>query len=505
MAQAVRCGPQSWSNYHGTASCDLAEKIALWNDATASGRETLKAAAETVQAVLVEARDKGITVRAVGSAWSPSPIALVPDGWQLEMPRLNRTFRVAQSDVGEHLVDTGSLILVQAGALVDEVNDRVEGDMKRSLRTTGASNGQTIAGACATGTHGSVIGAGGIQDHVRAMQIVTPTDIWWIEPSAGLMSDAFIAACGAKPLRDDDIFEAARVAVGALGIVTALVLETVPRYLVEVFQAKRIVSKVEIDLLAAGEFRAFARKCGRDEEPYFVQVIVNPYNPTSGNGLVKLMFRQDWRPDYPKPGFAPLGASYDTLSLLGDLIERFPFLRGWLLQRVMELAYPDALPPGTPLPIGTWGEMTETHTPLGSLFNGSVTVPRADLPSAFDTVVKAYASGGGGNSMTLRFMDRAKGLLAPARFAHNAVIDFDGVRSPAAIESYRRVVAALDESGIAFGRHWAKTNLLDAARVKADYGENLKTWLAAQARIMPDARDIAVFRNPELVKLGLIA
>ncbi len=504
MARAIRCGAQDWSNYHGTAACHLADRIVFWNDATVSGRDTLRAATEAVQAVLVEARTKGVAVRAVGSAWSPAPIALVPEGWLLDMPRLNRTFRLSAADVTGG-VDPATLILTQGGALVDEINDRVEHDLLRSLRTTGASNGQTIAGACATGTHGSVIGAGGIQDHVRAVQIVTPTDIWWVEPSAGLLTDDFIAACGAKPLRDDDTFEAARVAVGSLGIVIAVVLETVPRFLVEVFQAKRIVSKAEIDLLAAGEFRAFAKQCGRDEEPYFVQVIVNPYNPASGNGLVKLMFRRDWRPDYPRPGFAPLGASYDTLSLLGDLIDRFPFLRGWLLQRVMELAYPDAPPPGTPLPIGTWGEMTETHTPLGSLFNGSVTVARADLPSAFETVVKAYASGGGGNSMTLRFMDRARGLLAPARFAHNAVIDFDGVRSAAAIDSYARVVAALDESGIAFGRHWAKTNLLDGARVRADYGANLDRWLAAQARIMPDAQDRAVFRNPELVKLGLIA
>jgi len=447
-------------------------------------------------------------VRAVGSGWSPAPIALSPDGWQLEMARLNRTFRLSAAEIAAEIADgtdPGTLILAQGGALVDEVNDRVERDLQRSLRTTGASNGQTIAGACATGTHGSAIEAGGIQDHVRAIQIVTPTDIWWVEPAKGMLSDAFIAACGAMPLRDDAAFAAAQVSVGALGVVTAVILETVPRYLVEVVQTKRIVAHAEIDLLAAGKFREFSALVARDAEPYFVQVIINPYRPTKGKALIKLLYRREWTADYLKPGPAPLGASYDTLSILGDLIVRFPFLRGWLLQRVMEWSYPDGPKPGDPLPTGTWGEMTETHTPLGNLFNGSVTMARDDLCRALDVILKAYVSGGGGNSVTFRFMERAKGLLAPARFAQNAVIDFDGIRSAKALDSYHRVTAALDAAGIAFGRHWAKTNALDAARVRADYGPALDQWLAAQAVIMPCADDRALFRNPELVKLGLIA
>jgi FAD binding domain len=504
MARAVRRGPQRWENYHGTASCQLADRIEIWNGATVSGRETLSAAAHLIQHLLRQAKDKSVTVRAVGSAWSPAPIALSPDGWQLEMPRLNRTFRLAAGDV-QAGIDPATLLLAQGGTLIDEINDRVEHDLERSMRTTGASNGQTIAGAIATGTHGSVVTAGGTQDHVRSVKIVTPNDIWWVEPAAGFLSDTFITASGAKPLRDDDAFEAARLSVGSLGVVSAVVLETVPRYLVEVYQAKRIVSHAEIEMLSAGDFRGFSKLTGRDEEPYFVQVIVNPYNPDKGKALVKLLYKRDWRADYPKPGPVPLGASYDTLTLLGDLLERFPFLRGWLLQLTMELAYPDAPKPGVPLLIGTWGEMTETHTPLGSLFNGSVTVAREELGAVFGTILEAYRAGGGGNSVTIRFMARATGLLAPARFEHNAVIDFDGVRSVASLASYHKVVAALDAKGIAFGRHWAKTNSLDAARVRQDYGDKLDRFLSSQARIMPDATDRALFRNPELMKLGLIA
>ena len=106
--------------------------------------------------------------------------------------------------------------------------------------------------------------------------------------------------------------------------------------------------------------------------------------------------------------------------------------------------------------------------------------------------------------VTCRFMDRAAGLLAPARFEHNAVIDFDGPRSRSSHRSYQRVTAALDAAGINFTRHWAKTNDLTAARVRRDYGADLDRWLAAQHRLMPDPADRAIFRNDELVRLGLI-
>src|SRR3546814_6222039 len=75
-------------------------------------------------------------------------------------------------------------------------------------------------------------------------------------------------------------------------------------------------------------------------------------------------------------------------------------------------------------------------------------------------------------------MERAQGLLAPARFTHNAVIDFDGPRSRRTADAYARVVECLDAEGIAFTRHWAKSCHLDAARVAADYGEDFRRWRA---------------------------
>jgi len=142
--------------------------------------------------------------------------------------------------------------------------------------------------------------------------------------------------------------------------------------------------------------------------------------------------------------------------------------------------------------------------PIASLFNGSVTMDRSKLSEAFDLIIDSFRRGGGGTVVTLRFVSKAKGLLAPAHWPDNVVIDFDGPNVESSHQGYKKVVEALDNAGIAFTRHWGKTNNLDERRVKRDYEQNFANWKWAQAQVMPDAADRRVFANEELVKLGLI-
>ncbi|WP_338425062.1 FAD-binding protein [Sphingopyxis kveilinensis] len=491
----------SWRNYHGTGTCQAATRFALRSGDAARGRDELAAAARAVQDWLAAAEAAGRRVRPLGAGWSPSNINIASQSWLLHTRRFNRCFRINADDV-RHGVDAGALMLVEAGALVDEVSDKLEAQ-GRSLWTSGAGNGQTFAGACATGTHGSMVAHGGIQDHIRAVQIVTPAGVHWIEPKAGAMSDAFIAATGSQPLRDDDLFAAAQMPVGALGIVTALVVDSVPRFLVRPIQNLRKVDRAALDWLAAGDFRRFSAAYALDRDPDFVQMIVNPYKPFKRPAMLRFLYREPWRDDYPRATPGQLGAGYDALTLLGRLLNDYPWARGALLQFAMKLGYASG-PDVTDAPVyGSWGEGLDTHRPLADLFNASVTIDRADLVRAFELICAVYARHGGSTVVTLRFMQRAQGLLAPARFAHNAVIDFDGPRSPRTANAYARVVERLDAEGIAFTRHWAKSCNLGAARVAADYGEDFRRWCSARDRLLPDPAHRALFRSEVLDGLGL--
>lgn len=498
----VKLGAEGrWTNYHGTGICEAATRFALRSGDAERGCEEIAIAAKSVQDWLAQAEAAKRRVRPLGAGWSPSNVNISSQSWLLHTRRFNRCFRIGAGDVRSG-VDASALMLVEAGALVDEVSDKFE-EQGRSLWTSGAGNGQTFAGAAATGTHGSMIARGGIQDHIRAVQIVTPAGIHWIEPTAGVMSDAFIAATGSTALRDDALFAAAQLPVGSLGIITALVVDSVPKFLVRPIQNLRKVDCAALDWLAAGEFRHFSAVYALDQDPDFVQMIVNPYKPFKRPAMLRFLYREPWRDDYPRATPGQLGAGYDALSLLGRLLNDYPWARGPLLQFAMKQGYASGPDVDDPAVYGSWGEGLDTHRPLADLFNASVTIDRADLARAFERICAVYAKHGGSTVVTVRFMERAQGLLAPARFAHNAVIDFDGPRSQRTADAYARVVECLDAEGIGFTRHWAKSCHLDAARVAADYGEDFRRWRSARDRLLPDPAHRALFGSEVLDNLGL--
>jgi len=498
----VKLGDEGrWTNYHGTGTSEAATRFGLRCGDAVRGRDELALAAKAVQDWLAGAQVANRRVRPLGAGWSPSNVNICSQSWLLHTRRFNRCFRIGAGDVRPG-IDAGGLMLVEAGALVDEVSDKLE-EQGRSLWTSGAGNGQTFAGACATGTHGSMIARGGIQDHVRAMQVVTPSGVYWVEPAVGVMSDAFIPATGSTGLRDDDLFAALQLPVGSLGIVTALVVDSVPKFLVRPIQNLRTVDRAALDWLAAGEFRRFSATYALDRDPDFVQMIVNPYKPFKRPAMLRFLYREPWRDDYPRATPGELGAGYDALSLLGRFLNDYPWARGALLQFAMKMGYASGPDVDDPPVYGSWGEGLDTHRPLADLFNASVTIDRADLARAFEMICAVYAKHGGSTVVTLRFMERAQGLLAPARYPHNAVIDFDGPRSARTADAYARVVEVLDAQGIGFTRHWAKSCRLDAARVAADYGEDFRRWRAARERLMPDPAHRALFGSEVLDALGL--
>lgn len=125
-----------------------------------------------------------------------------------------------------------SLVRVGAGTTIRQVSERLW-EWGRALPVICGFDGQTLAGAFNTGTHGSVLGQGPMAGVVRSIDLVrvdgTPVRI---EPATGLDS-------GEEPggplcvIRDDDVFRAARLGLGALGVVHSYVVETVPRFHLE--------------------------------------------------------------------------------------------------------------------------------------------------------------------------------------------------------------------------------------------------------------------------------
>ncbi|MBW3571022.1 MAG: FAD-binding oxidoreductase [Gemmatimonadetes bacterium] len=494
-------GRREWENYHRTGTSHLKKRYGLRSGDGGRGRDDIAQAASEVQKWLLAAKEEGVPVRPVGGAWSLSNIQLVQNGWMLNTRRFNRCFRLAGHDFARPgSVDPGAFMLIEGGVQVDEVNDKLQ-EIERSLVTTGASNGQTFPGACATGTHGSVLTAGGIQQHVRAVQIVTPGGIYWIEPSAGLMSDDFIRETGSAPVRDDDAFAAALVAVGSLGIVTAMVIESVPRYLVRPWLKLIDFARDDVETLERGDFRAFSEKHGlKGHDPYFVMVITTPYRPWGGKAVARILYQFPYHSRYEHVEPGKLGAGYDAQSMMAWALRQFPWARGQILQLIMRLGVGKGI---TEERYGTWGETLESSRPTADSFSAALFCDRARLVHTLEALCTAFSRAGGSTAVTLRFVKGGYGLLSPARWENSVAIDCDGPGGEGTLRAYRKMLDALERQGIEHTLHWGKINNLTPARVAANYGDDLSRWRAVRDRLLPDPADRRLFATEELRAFGL--
>ena len=158
--------------------------------------------ADEIAAVLTAAAAAGRRVRPIGSGHSFTGIGR-PEDVQLVCAGLAELVEVT---------DDG-LVTVGAGMPLHRLNAEL---VRRgwSLTNLGDIDRQTVAGALATGTHGTGAEFGGLATQVRGLELVTP---------AGEVLD-----CAAD--RHPDVFAAARVGLGALGVVTAVTLQAVPAF-----------------------------------------------------------------------------------------------------------------------------------------------------------------------------------------------------------------------------------------------------------------------------------
>jgi FAD/FMN-containing dehydrogenase len=151
-----------------------------------------------VVAAVLRAADRGRRIRPVGAGYSWSPLA-VTDEVQLDCSALTGIVSVGPDRVR-----------VRAGArLGDLLAALAEHDL--TLASLPATGEVTVAGAIATGTHGSGAASGSLSAAVRGVRLVDGT--------------------GAVREIDGPDLDAARTGLGALGIVTEIDLGAAPAHL----------------------------------------------------------------------------------------------------------------------------------------------------------------------------------------------------------------------------------------------------------------------------------
>ena len=183
--------------------------------------------------VVTEAEKNGLGVRAVGSSWSNSDVAVSP-GYIVETDKLDGVLTEVLSGCLNNAAVGRKLIHVEAGIKLWQLNDLLD-HKQLALHTMGGSSGQSLAGVLSTSACGMDVDRGPIPDTVRAIHLVGPGGVQhWIEPSAGITNRDAVAAVLNLPAEnvhyDDDWFNSALVGVGSLGIIYSAIVEVDAQY-----------------------------------------------------------------------------------------------------------------------------------------------------------------------------------------------------------------------------------------------------------------------------------
>jgi FAD-linked oxidoreductase len=158
---------------------------------------------EELSAAIARAASNGLRVRAVGAGHSFSEIACSDE----VLVRLDQFTGVLDVDV------VGGRVRVQAGITIHELSRRLE-TYGLAMENLGDIDVQSIAGAISTATHGTGARLRNISAQVAELTLV--------------LADGSTLVC--SPERDADVFRAARVGLGALGVIAEVTLRCVPAF-----------------------------------------------------------------------------------------------------------------------------------------------------------------------------------------------------------------------------------------------------------------------------------
>ncbi|MEO7275730.1 MAG: NAD-dependent epimerase/dehydratase family protein, partial [Vicinamibacterales bacterium] len=157
--------------------------------------------AQLAQVVRI-AGEAGVTVRAIGSLHSSSPVPYT-DGVCIVLDRYRELLGV-----------DGELVTVQGGMKIRELNDALA-SLKLALPVNGAITAQSVTGAISTGTHGGSRIYGSVSDTVEAVRLIR--------------ADGEIVEIG----RSHELFPAVVVSCGLLGILSTVTFRCVPAFVLQ--------------------------------------------------------------------------------------------------------------------------------------------------------------------------------------------------------------------------------------------------------------------------------
>ncbi|MFG3104270.1 D-arabinono-1,4-lactone oxidase [Streptomyces sp. NPDC048182] len=191
MSSTASARNGTWRNWGGTVAARPAREVAP---------TSVEELAEAVR----RAAEDGLRVKAVGTGHSFTAIAAT-DGVLIRPQLLTGIREINRADM---------TVTVEAGTPLKRLNIALARE-GLSLTNMGDIMEQTVSGATSTGTHGTGRESASMAAQIKGLELVT--------------ADGSLLRCSEK--ENPEVFAAARIGLGALGIVTAITFAVEPVFL----------------------------------------------------------------------------------------------------------------------------------------------------------------------------------------------------------------------------------------------------------------------------------
>ncbi len=435
--------PRAWRNWAGTATATPARWCRPRSEAE-------------ISAAVKDAASAGLQVRALGSGHSFTAAAAT-SGVALDLSQWT----------GITAADTRTgLVTVRSGTTLRALNAEL-GGFGLAMANLGDIDAQTLAGALSTGTHGTGARLGGLATQVEALELV--------------LADGSVVSCSATSR--PELFAAARIGLGALGVITTVTLRCVPSFTLLADERPVPVEEVleQFDALAAAndhfEFYWF---------PYGRKALVKRNNRLSPGGSAAPGAA------HPMPGWRRFwefevmeNAGFGTLCRIGRARPRLiPALNRFSSTALSSRSYTDLSHRVFVTPRRVRFAESEYAVPRESL--GHViaelrrAVPRLPDPVMFPVEVRVAAADD-------IWLSTAYGRES----AYVAIHQYAGLPYRAYFDRFESIVAE-----VAGRPHWGKLHSLDAERLRPLY-PRYDEFRRVRAEVDPEAR----FGNPYLTRV----
>jgi hypothetical protein len=511
----------SFTNYSGTIR-DRPVAVHCTPEGGAD-RSVLRLHGDALRAIVgyAFAQNPPATLRAIGSTWSFSSL-IEPGDVVLDTANFTFVERVPAEFFTQGYREQSALgkvpLFVEAGTQVGALNRRLGTDLRLALQTSGGADGQRIAGALATGTHGAALQIGALHDTALGFYlVVAPDQALFVQSSSAQFASSEIApwleeqtGIPTRHAADDDLFAAALVGLGSLGVVFGVVIEAVPLYRLKY----KSLTRARDDGDVWNAIRTLDTSPLHPEtvlHPYHFNVTMHPYPPSGAPGLVAtLMWKLpagDIPFDSPLPGLPR--ASTDLMSFVGTLAGALggrlsaPIERS-LLEQVIgaQLGLHDST--GEAFPGQLFGP---TSLPPGAGASTEVVVNHTDSERALEVIFSVLEEEAKLGSFLLgaigvRFVPQTRALLGMNVNPMNTYIELPSIRNDTVLRVYRAVWDGLERANIAFTCHWGQLHALDEANLRGYFGSRFDTWKAARAALL-DVTGRRVFGAALLQQVGL--